>query len=275
MPSLRFVLCLSLAFAALPPPPAFPSDGPVDTWVACAREVARQERAAGIPEHLLAAIALAESGRWSPARKATIAWPWTVTAEGRGHFLPTKQAALAAVRDLQSRGIRNVDVGCMQVNLHYHPNAFKTLEQALDPAANVAYAARFLASLYRETGSWHTAAGRYHSATPDLHHAYRRKVIGLWDEQRQVTAEAEPPPQDFRSTIVPVDYARMARLGALRSSQSTGGSRHGPVPSRLLSRGQRDAESEAEFATRRRQQFQQWRAARAHGAATLSPRPLP
>ena len=36
-------------------------------------------------------------------------------------------AAIAAVTRLRARGIRNIDVGCMQVNLHYHGQHFETL----------------------------------------------------------------------------------------------------------------------------------------------------
>src|SRR3546814_15246449 len=68
-------------------------------------------------------------------------------AEGRGRFLPSKAAAIEEVRRLQARGIRNIDVGCLQVNLHYHPDAFASLETAFDPEANAAYAADFLVRL--------------------------------------------------------------------------------------------------------------------------------
>jgi len=36
----------------------------------------------------------------------------------------------------------------MQVNLHYHPEAFADLDEALSPAAKIDYAARLLRQLY-------------------------------------------------------------------------------------------------------------------------------
>ena len=72
-------------------------------------------------------------------------------AEGEGRYFPTKNEAVAAVRELQLRGIRNVDVGCMQVNLMHHGDAFESIEAALEPEINVAYGARYLAALHRET----------------------------------------------------------------------------------------------------------------------------
>ena len=63
-------------------------------------------------------------------------WPWTINAEGRGQFFATKLEAIAAVRALQASGVRSIDVGCMQVNLMYHPNAFASLDEAFDAPAN-------------------------------------------------------------------------------------------------------------------------------------------
>jgi hypothetical protein len=61
---------------------------------------------------------------------------------------PTKAKAIAHVRELQARGVRNIDVGCMQINLRHHPNAFPDLETAFDPEMNTAYAAQFLNGLF-------------------------------------------------------------------------------------------------------------------------------
>lgn len=146
----------------------------------CAGPAMTQERRHGIPEGLLRAISLTESGRWDERSRASIAWPWTVTAKGEGRFLPSKDAAIAEVERLKAEGVRNIDVGCMQVNLQYHPDAFKTLDEAFDPASNVAYAARFLTNLHAASGEWTTAATRYHSHTPHLAASYQRKLAKLW-----------------------------------------------------------------------------------------------
>ena len=41
----------------------------------------------------------------------------------------------------RAQGARSIDVGCMQVNLLHHADAFASLEQAFDPVANARYAA--------------------------------------------------------------------------------------------------------------------------------------
>ena len=147
----------------------------------CAAEVAHSERLYGIPERLLNSISLVESGRYDRDNRATQAWPWTVTSQGEGKYFPSKAEAIAEVRRLQGRGIKSIDVGCMQINLMYHPTAFATLEQAFDPEANVGYAARFLKGLYEATSNWVTAASYYHSQTPSLAAAYRERLMKVWD----------------------------------------------------------------------------------------------
>ena len=150
----------------------------------CGSETIRQERLQQIPDRLLHAISLVEFGRWDNDRRASFAWPWTVTAEGEGRFLPSKAEAIAEVTRLKAKGVANIDVGCMQVNLLAHPNAFASLDEAFDPAANVAYGARFLTELRAGTSDWETAAAYYHSQTPALAAAYKAKLVAAWKDAR-------------------------------------------------------------------------------------------
>jgi len=149
--------------------------------LACSEETARQEKLQSIPDKLLHSISLVESGRWDESRKANLAWPWTVMAEGEGRFLPSKQAAINEVQKLRARGVKNIDVGCMQVNLLAHPDAFATLDEAFEPRSNVAYAARFLTELHDVAGNWPQAGAWYHSQTPELAAPYKAKLMQVWD----------------------------------------------------------------------------------------------
>ena len=151
----------------------------------CTRSIAAAEKARNIPALLLQAIASVESGRWSEARKANLAWPWTVYAEGRGRYLASKAEAVAEVEALLRRGVRNIDVGCMQINLRHHGRAFDSLEEAFDPVHNVAYATHFLLELRRTQRSWTNAVKYYHSRTRKLHTPYRKKVYQAWRELRR------------------------------------------------------------------------------------------
>lgn len=151
----------------------------------CESATHHMEQVEDIPTHLLTAISLAETGRWDRKNEANFAWPWTVTAEGKGQYYPSKAVAIAAVKQLKARGVRNIDVGCMQVNLRYHPDAFGNLEQAFDPTINIAYATDFLHKQYQATGSWTDAAAAYHSLTPKHNRTYKMKVLKLWNEVRR------------------------------------------------------------------------------------------
>jgi hypothetical protein len=154
--------------------------GPVDEL--CGVLARQAERAQGIPTGLVHAVALAESGRWLADEGTTRPWPWTVTSGGDSFYLPSRSEALRKIHELQSEGRSNIDVGCMQVNLGYHGHEFASVADALEPASNVAYAARFLKRLRDETQSWSRSAAHYHSRHQNRGQAYRDKVFRLWDE---------------------------------------------------------------------------------------------
>ena len=149
----------------------------------CRAAIAEAERGANLPRGLLQAIGRVESGRRDPETGHFAPWPWTINAEGEGKYFPTREAAIAHVRQLQARGVRIIDVGCMQVNLHHHPNAFASLEQAFDPLTNARYAARFLTELNGGRADWRQAAGHYHSQTPERAGPYREKVLAAWEQE--------------------------------------------------------------------------------------------
>ncbi len=172
---LQLVLIFAPAVAVAGPPPPSPS-------AQCDAAIVGAERALNLPHRLLGAIAEVESGR--PDDFGNVRpWPWTINVEGRGEFFASKQQAVGAVRALQAQGVRSIDVGCMQVNLMHHPNAFASLEAAFDPTVNALYAARFLNSLYGIGGSWVQAAAAYHSQTPAIGADYQRRVLARWDHQ--------------------------------------------------------------------------------------------
>lgn len=181
---LFFVLSLSGADARSGPRP-MPEIG----LSPCSGALAQAEKSHGIPDGLLAAVALAESGRWDADKAAIIAWPWTVTNGKNSQYLPSAEAAIAAVETLRRQGETNIDVGCMQVNLSYHPDAFASLAEAFDPAANVAYGARFLRDLHQESRSWSQAVRHYHSRTRTLSRPYLKRVFRLWNAVRRDAIE--------------------------------------------------------------------------------------
>ncbi len=147
----------------------------------CAAAITVAEQARRIPVHLLQAISLTESGRWSDHHNAYVAWPWTVMAEGQGRYFDSMAEAVAEVRALQARGVTNIDVGCMQINLYYHGDRFESLEEAFNPVFNVAYATSFLVELRQRRNSWTRAVSEYHSTNRERQQRYRGRVMDIWD----------------------------------------------------------------------------------------------
>lgn len=293
---------VAVAFAIHAAANAAPPSIGSDPWRLCAEAILRQERRGLTPRHLLTAIALNESGRAHPGTGTRLAWPWAVMAEGRGRYLATKAEAIAEVRELQARGVRNIDVGCMQINLMYHPDAFASLEAAFDPATNVAYAAAYLGELFDELGSWEEAAGRYHSATPMHKIPYQNRVIATWDRQRENAAAGDrdpfdlaalPPPSGIAGAAIarrsgspgeggpslrPPQMPQMPQMPMVRRGQAApvlaprdqpGLVRLTPPKAATAAAAARNSAGEAEFAARRMQYLQAWRANR--GAAPEGP----
>lgn len=119
----------------------------------------------GVSYDLLRTVSAVESGKWSGLHNTFVAWPWTINVNGKGYYFDSKEEAVKAVKKFQAQGYESIDVGCMQVNLMYHGDAFASVEDAFDPLQNVRYGAKFLRSLYsRYGGSWEKAAKRYHSS---------------------------------------------------------------------------------------------------------------
>jgi hypothetical protein len=146
----------------------------------CLAAATQAEQQFRLPPGLLGAIGRVESGRRDPLSGHVAPWPWTIDVDGAGAFLPSQDSAVSSVRLLLGQGGHSIDVGCFQINLQYHPTAFASLEEALDPAANARYAARFLAVLYSRFGNWPTAIMNYHSATTERGAAYRDRVLANW-----------------------------------------------------------------------------------------------
>lgn len=224
------------AVAAVEAPPPLPQT-PYD---ACDYAIAAAEKPPHLPDKLLPAISRVESGRLDPSTRRVRAWPWTINVEGVGSFFDTKEQAVATVQALQAKGVRSIDVGCMQVNLMHHPKAFASLDEAFEPKTNTAYAAGFLAMLHRQFNDWNLATAAYHSMDPVRGEEYQRLVLG-----RVMTPMGAgggtmaalkgigpysiwPPPGASYAAIPPVNFA----FGAFGGGFSPSSVLINPLPSR-------------------------------------------
>ena len=130
----------------------------------------KTEQDYAIPSGLLKSIARVESGNK----------PYALNIAGRPTIADSKEEAASIVRFYQNAGITNIDLGIAQINLRWHGKHFSSISEMLEPKSNLEYAAKLLNELYLKHGSWCKAVRHYHSANPDYHRKYSRKVLIAW-----------------------------------------------------------------------------------------------
>ena len=138
----------------------------------CEREMARVSAEYGVPLGILYAVGLTETGRRGSLQ------PFAMNIEGRSAFPVDLAEALEEFEEARDEGAKLIDVGCMQINHHYHGDQFGSVREMFEPRRNVEYAARFLTRLRQSEGSWTMAVARYH-AGPNNNPAQKRYVCAV------------------------------------------------------------------------------------------------
>ena len=119
--------------------------------------MARAAAQSGVPINVLYSVGLTETGHRGELG------PYEMNVDGtRGHS-DSLAEAMARFAKATAGGARLIDVGCMQINVHFHGERFRSLEDMFDPALNVDYAANFLKTLRAQEGSWTLAVARYNA----------------------------------------------------------------------------------------------------------------
>ena len=126
----------------------------------CEPEILRAADRYGVPAGILYAVGLTETGKKGSLQ------PNAMNIEGKAIFPRSRGEALSTFENARRDGKTLIDLGCMQINHHYHGDHFRSVDDMLDPHQNVDYAARFLASLHARHMTWSMAVARYH-AGPD------------------------------------------------------------------------------------------------------------
>jgi hypothetical protein len=147
----------------------------------CEEAIARAEAKHQVPPNLLLAIGHREAF----LRSEKVVWPWTLNVNGVARFFPTREAAARELRAAVARGVRNVDIGCSQINLYWHGrNRTLPLDQVgellLDPEINADYAGYHLAQLAKASGSWTGAVMDYHTPNQALAAERRDYMCGVY-----------------------------------------------------------------------------------------------
>ena len=136
----------------------------------CKELISYFEKLHNIPENLLLAISKVESKHS----------PWAVNAQRKSRFFSTKEAAIQHIQKLQAKGVKNINIGCMQINLQTRGRKFKDIGDILTPYNNIAYAAKLMKVLYAQYGSWEEAVKYYHSSSSVHNVTYKHKVYTAW-----------------------------------------------------------------------------------------------
>lgn len=133
------------------------SDAKASTSGSCERQIQAAAAKYGIPEGILYSVGLTETGR-----KGSL-YPYAMNVEGKAYFPPSETAALQQFQVSRQAGAKLIDIGCMQINHHFHSANFASVEDMFDPRRNVEYAAKFLSSLHARHETWTMAVARYHA----------------------------------------------------------------------------------------------------------------
>lgn len=144
------------------------------TGALCDQAAQKASKDYGVPLELMLAITRVETGRTQNG--VMTPWPWAANYGGEGAFYPDAAAAEAHVARAMAEGRSNIDIGCFQINLHWHGAAFRSIADMFEPETNADYAARFLRELRARHGSWDAATGAYHSSRPEVAEGYLAKV---------------------------------------------------------------------------------------------------
>ena len=135
----------------------------------CEREMVAASAAHQVPLGVLYSVGMTESGKKGSLH------PYALNIEGKTVFTTSEAEAMQTFHSARKSGAKLIDLGCMQINHYYHGSEFTSVEQMLEPHANVEYAAKFLSELRLREGSWTMAVARYH-AGPNNNPAQKRYV---------------------------------------------------------------------------------------------------
>lgn len=138
----------------------------------CEREIAVAAARYEIPLAVFYAVGLTESGANGRLQ------PLAMNIDGRAVNYTKLVDAVAGFQSAKAAGARMIDIGCMQINQHYHGAHFPSLEAMFEPRRNVEYAAHFLRILKDRERTWTMAVARY-NAGPDNDPAQKKYVCGV------------------------------------------------------------------------------------------------
>jgi hypothetical protein len=135
----------------------------------------------GLDPHWLYGVALQESRRRAGPGHAQ-PWPYTLRSPEGSQFHHSKAEAAHALRQLLTRHPpRAIDVGLLQINLHWHGRRVRAPEDLLEARTNLELGARLLAEAVGSApDDLALGLGRYHHWRDSSRaRAYGRRVLAM------------------------------------------------------------------------------------------------
>ena len=147
-------------------------------------QIAKQHH---LDPYILYAVALIESAKESDPYHVT-PYPWALNKAGLSIIPSSRQEAHVILRSSIAEGNRHIDVGLMQINLHWHGHRVEKAEHLLDPVTNLKIGADILAEAIQSVpNDLALGIGRYHS-WQNVHAAvdYGHRVLAVANQIRTV-----------------------------------------------------------------------------------------
>lgn len=228
------VLALAITISAMPAYASSKQAVTTEARTACLDAAKAAERKYDIPEGLLQSIVIVESG----------ANPFAVNYRGKGYMYANQASAQGFVGGLLDDGKRVIDVGCAQINLKWHPDAFANLDEAFDPEKNADYAARYLVELAGAGDRWERAVGQYHSPTNgERAGRYRQSVLAVFAKREdgfsEIKAKPMPNQNPQQASFTDFDYEAVGVYEVVSTKPSLDPDTKGLQPENLGIKGRR------------------------------------
>lgn len=135
--------------------------------------------------YILYAVALIESAKKKDL-KAITPWPWAINKSGKAILPASKHEANIILTKTLAEGNRHIDIGLMQINLHWHGHRVDKPEHLLNPSINLELGAKLLSEAIQSApNDLELGIGRYHCwQNVPAAVEYGQRVIALADQIR-------------------------------------------------------------------------------------------
>lgn len=138
-------------------------------------------RSVGIDPLILYSVALAESAT-DRGLNMTSPWPYAIRNGSSSIYAKTKSEAEKVLQKALQQGDEyKLDVGLMQINLHWHGKRVQSPKELLDPLTNLSVGSSILAdAISSSPDDLELGIGRYHSWNEERARWYGQRVLSIY-----------------------------------------------------------------------------------------------